>query len=78
MVPGGLNEGRVCRDSLGDGSWTASTSALVSAKVRRKPGGGERREVRSENVALRHHPYAGPGESSRDVGKIPGAFLRPR
>lgn len=44
MVPGGLPEGRVCRDSLGDGSWTASTSALVSAKVRRKPGGEERGE----------------------------------
>lgn len=36
MVPGGLLAGRVCRDSLGDGSWTARTSALVSAKVRRK------------------------------------------
>lgn len=44
MVPGGLPEGRVCRDSLGDGSWTASTRALVSAKVRRKPAAGERGE----------------------------------
>lgn len=44
MVPGGLPEGRVCKDSLGDGSWTASASALVSAKVRRKPGWGERGE----------------------------------
>lgn len=44
MVPGGLPEGRVCRDSLGDGPWTASTSALVSAKVRRKPGAGEKGE----------------------------------
>lgn len=51
MVPGGLPEGRVCRDSLGDGSWTASTRALVSAKVRRKPvWGGERTEVRNKGV----------------------------
>lgn len=35
MVSGVVPEGR--RDSLGDGSWVANTSASVSAKIRRKP-----------------------------------------
>lgn len=57
MVPGGLPEGRVCKDSLGDGSWTASTSALVSAKVRRKPGVGRKsRAVRNKGVAHTARP----------------------
>lgn len=59
MVPGGLPEGRVCRDSLGDGSWTASTRALVSAKVRRKPvgGGGEDRGEEQRCWAQPGHPH---------------------
>jgi hypothetical protein len=44
MVLVGLPEGRTWKESLGGGSWTASTRASVSAKVRRKPGEGDREE----------------------------------